>query len=445
MEGLIMIETVNGTLYFDGCNTVELAKKYKTPLYVVSDSILREKGREVRDSFLNKYENVRAVYASKALLNLAMCKIVQREGLGLDVVSGGELYIAISSNFPMDDIIFHGNNKSKEELIMAVKYGVGRIVVDSLSELELLEEICKNLNKEADILFRITPEVSANTHRHISTGQKDSKFGIPLLQIDEAIKIAIYSNYINFKGIHFHVGSQLFSNESHLKALRVAIGWIEHIKNEYDYEIEDLNIGGGFGIKYVEGDIEVGLNEFLEPVMNELECEFERRNLKRPCVIIEPGRWFVGSAGITLYNVGSIKNIEGVRKYVSIDGGLSDNPRVALYDAKYSAIVANKANTIEKEVVTIGGKCCESGDILIKDIELPILDRNDILAVLNTGAYNDSMSSNYNKALRPAIVLVSEGNSYVIKKRENYEDLISKDVIPQCLINLDEVAYSEII
>lgn len=425
-------QVVEGQLYFDGCKLEELAKKYGTPLYVVSEDIIRDKCAEVKTSFLNKYPNTMAFYASKAFLTISMCKIIKEEGLGMDVVSGGELYVAIKGGINPDNIMFHGNNKTIEELKMAVTYNVGRIVVDSVDELLVLKEITEEMKKEINILFRITPNIKCNTHTYISTGQKDSKFGIPLIEeiIKEAINIAMNSKYINFKGIHFHVGSQLFDNSSHINAVKNTADLIKNIKESMDIEIEELNVGGGFGIKYIEEDDPKPLSYFIDAIMKTIYEKFNEYNLKIPRVFIEPGRWMVGEAGVTLYTIGTIKEIPEVRTYVSVDGGLPDNPRTALYTAKYSAYVPSKMNEERDKVVTIAGKCCESGDIIIWDLKVPYsIERGDILAVMSTGAYNYSMASNYNKIAKPAVVMLRNGKDRVVVRRETYKDLIALDVV----------------
>lgn len=425
-------QVVDGQLYFDGCKLEELAKKYGTPLYVVSEDIIRDKCAEVKTAFLNKYPNTMAFYASKAFLTISMCKIIKEEGLGMDVVSGGELYVAIKGGINPENIMFHGNNKTIQELRMAVTYGVGRIVVDSVDELLVLKEITEEMKKSINILFRITPNIKCNTHTYISTGQKDSKFGIPLIEeiIKEAISIAMDSKYITFKGIHFHVGSQLFDNSYHIRAVENTADLVKNIKDSMGIEIEELNVGGGFGIKYIEEDEPKPLSYFIDAIMETIYAKFNEYNLKIPRVFIEPGRWMVGEAGVTLYTIGTIKEIPEVRTYVSVDGGLPDNPRTALYTAKYSAYVPSKMNEERDKVVTIAGKCCESGDIIIWDLKVPSsIERGDILAVMSTGAYNYSMASNYNKIAKPAVVMLRNGKDRVVVRRETYKDLIALDVV----------------
>jgi len=425
----------NGNYVFSGLNTVELAREYGTPLYVISEDIIKEKCKEIRDSFIFKYKNVKAAYASKAFLNLAMCRIVEREGLCLDVVSGGELYTAIHADFPMDKIFFHGNNKSRSELELAIANDVGRIVVDNFYELQLVNDIGREMHKKPKILYRVSPGVDSKTHKYITTGQKDSKFGIPLVEgkIFEAIKYGMEYEHVELLGFHFHVGSQIFDNQSHVMAVEKVMNIIKEAKDTFGFITKELNTGGGYGIYYIEGDNPKPLSYFTDAIMEKVAEKCKEFDLNMPTIIIEPGRWIIGEAGITLYSVGAIKEIPGIRTYASIDGGLPDNPRPALYSSKYDAVVANKVNEKKDKTVTIAGKCCETGDILIWDLKTPQLEPGDILAVLGTGAYNYSMASNYNKIPRPAVVLVNEGVVDVIVERETYEDLIARYNMPEHL------------
>jgi len=424
-------EIKNNTLYFDGCNTLELVEQYGTPLYVMSETLIVERCAEIRKSFLQEYKKTRAAYAAKAFLTLSMCKIIEREGLCIDVVSGGELYTAIKAEFPPERIEFNGNNKTIDEIEMAVDYNIGRIIVDGLDELSLIESICKKKGKKINILYRITPGVKSDSHDYIVTGKKDSKFGIPLDEeiIFPAIEQAIKSEYVNFFGFHFHVGSQLHDNSSHLKALETSLKLIKDTKERYGYVTPEINIGGGFGIKYTDEDDKKPYSYFLDPMMKRIDEFSKQLNIDRPEVVIEPGRSIVGEAGITLYTVGTIKDIPGIRKYVSVDGGMTDNIRPALYQAKYDGVVANKADEPKTDIVTICGKCCESGDILIKDAKVAQLQRGDIFAIFSTGAYGYTMASNYNKNPLPAVVLVKEGKSKIIVKRQSYDDMIKNETL----------------
>lgn len=423
-------EVKDGILYFDGCNTLDLAEKYGTPLYVVSETAIVEKCSEIRKSFLEKYQRTRAAYAAKAFLTISMCKIIEREGLCLDVVSGGELYTAIKANFPPEKIEFNGNNKSINEIELAIDYNIGRIIIDGLDELSIIESVCKKKGKNVKVLYRITPGVKSDSHDYIVTGKKDSKFGIPLDDeiIFKAIEQVIKSEYVKFMGFHFHVGSQLNDNTSHLKALETSLKLIKDTKEKFGYVTPEINIGGGFGIRYTDADDRKPYSYFLDPMMDKIENFSKELNIKRPEVVIEPGRSIAGEAGITLYTVGTIKEIPGIRKYVSVDGGMTDNIRPALYQAKYEGIVANKADETKTDTVTICGKCCESGDVLIRDAKVAPLKRGDIFAILSTGAYGYAMASNYNKNPLPSVVLVKQGESKLIVKRQSYEDLIRNEI-----------------
>ncbi|QAT42447.1 diaminopimelate decarboxylase [Aminipila luticellarii] len=421
-------EIKNNVLYVDGCNTIELAEKYGTPLYVYSENAIVKECRKLQECFLNKYENTRAAYAAKAFSCIAMCRIIEREGLCLDVVSGGELFTAIRAGFPAERIEFNGNNKLKEELELAIDYGIGRIIVDGLQELNLIESICRQKNKTMDVLYRITPGVDSHTHNYITTGKKDSKFGIPLDDdvIYPAVEAAINSSYVNFKGIHFHVGSQLFDNKSHLLALETVLQLVKNIKERFNYDVTELNVGGGFGVTYTD-EKQKSYEYFLDPIMERIIEFSQKMNIKRPAVVIEPGRSVVAEAGVTLYKVGSIKDIKGIRKYVSVDGGMTDNIRPALYQAAYRGALANKMNEPADHTITVCGKCCESGDILIKDGQFAEAQAGDILVIFTTGAYGYSMASNYNKNPVPAVVLVKDGKSTEIIRRQSYEDIISRE------------------
>jgi diaminopimelate decarboxylase len=406
---------------------VKLAKEYGTPLYVMSEDIIMERLNEIKQSFSDKYENVHAYYASKAFLTKEMARIIKREGLGLDVVSGGELYTAKVVDFPMEKVMFHGNNKTPGEIRMALEYGVGRFVSDSIYEIQLIDRIAKEMGVMADILIRVTPGVDSHTHKYIATSGVDCKFGIPIFQLNEAVKLAQELECITLKGLHFHVGSQIIENTSHILAVEIMLNLIKKIKDELDFVTQEFNLGGGFGIKYAKVEERKELSYFIDPMMNMIE-EFCRENsIIRPKIYIEPGRWVVGEAGITLYEVGSTKEIPGIRTYVGVDGGFPDNPRPALYQAEYEGIIANKADSECEEQVTIAGKCCESGDILIWDLKVPKLQSGDILAVKSTGAYNYSMASNYNRIPKPAVVMLSKGKSRLIVKREAYEDIMRNE------------------
>jgi len=419
-----------GHLEIAGLDAVELARNFGTPLYVFDEGLIRENCRRFKNELSNLYESSGVIYAGKAFMTMNMVKIIEEEGLFLDVVSGGELYTAIKANFPSNRIYFHGNNKSYQELKMAIQYGVGRIVVDNFYEIELINDICKKVRKTVDILLRITPGIEAHTHDYIKTGQIDSKFGFGLENGHAlmAVKTAIKMKTLNLVGLHCHIGSQIFDTEPFKDAGYIMMELLKVIKNEFNYEIEELDFGGGFGIRYTKNDNPLPIREYLKALTHSVKEKAEEYGLNLPKVLIEPGRAIVGPAGVTLYTVGAIKNIPGVRKYVSVDGGMSDNIRPALYNAKYEAVIANKASKQAEEVVSIAGKCCESGDMLIWDIELPRVEPGDILAVFSTGAYHYSMSSNYNMLPRPAVVFIKDKKARLIVKRETYEDLIRNEI-----------------
>ncbi|MGB9679941.1 MAG: diaminopimelate decarboxylase [Thermoanaerobacteraceae bacterium] len=424
-----------GHLEIGGCDTVALANKYKTPLYVIDEELLRQNCRNFYNGFKKGYKNNEVIYASKAFMTIAICKIIEEEGLGLDIVSGGELYTALKADFPTERIYFHGNNKSKEELIMALENNIGCIIVDNWHELNMLNEIAAYMNKKPKIFIRVSPGVEAHTHEYVKTGQIDSKFGFPLFNGDalNAIKFALKLENINLSGLHCHIGSQIFDSESYIAEIEIMMNFLKKVKETTGWEVRELDLGGGFGISYVDDDDPEPINQIAEDIIAAVNKYALLMNIKVPNIIVEPGRSIIGNAGTTLYTVGAIKDIPEIRKYVSVDGGMSDNIRTALYGAKYNAIIANKARNLNCEKVSIAGKCCESGDMLIWDAILPKLEDGDILAVTSTGAYNYSMASNYNRLPRPGAILVYNGNSDIIVARETYEDLIRNDILPERL------------
>ena len=360
-------------LYFDGCDTVALAEKYGTPLFVYAENDIIGRFDELRRDFVDRYANTRVAYAAKAFFTLAMAKLVENCGMCVDVVSGGELYTAIKAGFPAERIEFNGNNKSREELEMAVDYGIGRIIIDSLQELALIEDV-------------------------------------------------------ELYGLHCHVGSQLLDNSSHLQALDILLELVTKVREKLGYELKELNLGGGFGVTYVDEE-RPAYRYFLDPMMERIDSYYGQLGLDRPNVVIEPGRSIAAEAGITLYTVGSIKEIKGVRKYMSVDGGMTDNIRPALYQAVYTGVMANKAEEEPADVVTVCGKCCESGDILIRDLAVAKPEAGDIFAIYSTGAYGYSMASNYNKNTLPAVVFVKDGEDRLVVRRQTYDDMIKNECI----------------
>lgn len=420
-----------GHLTLGGCDTVELAKEFGTPLYVFDENEIRKNLRTFRDSMEEYYGgNGLAVYASKAFNCKEMCRICAQEGTGIDVVSGGELYTALSVGFPADRIVFHGNNKTYSELYTAVESGVGRIVVDNIDELETLSRIAAEQGKTAGIMFRIKPGIDAHTHDFIKTGQIDSKFGFALEtgEAMDAVKKALATPNVKLRGLHCHIGSQIFDIDPFVLAAKVMLELFRAVKDETGAELEELNLGGGFGIKYLESECPKPYGEYMKNVSAVVREYCEKLGLKMPFVLIEPGRSVVGAAGLTLYTVGSVKKIPDIRTYVSVDGGMADNPRYALYHADYEIVCANKANEERTQTVTVAGKCCESGDLIQENTKLQAVEAGDILAVLSTGAYNYSMSSNYNRIPRPPVVMVKDGVARVVVRRETYEDVANCDV-----------------
>ena len=415
-----------------GCDAVELAREYKTPLYCMDEETIRENCRLYKNSIDKFYGgNGRASFASKALCVAGVLKIVAEEGLGLDVVSGGELYTAKVAGFPMEKVAFHGNNKTPEEIEMALDFNIGRFIVDNEYELETLSRIAKEKGKTASVLFRIKPGIDAHTHDFVRTGQIDSKFGVAL-ETGEAIEIikkAIETENIDFTGIHCHIGSQIFDLAPFCEAAEVMMNFIKEIKDTCGKTVHELNLGGGFGIAYTENDDPLPYDSFMEAVSKVVHKKAEELGLDLPFIMMEPGRSIVGSAGVTLYTVGAVKEIPDIRTYVCIDGGMADNPRYILYEAEYDFVNASKAGDEKTMKATIAGRCCESGDLLGENVFVQPVSSGDILAVLATGAYNYSMASHYNRIPNAAVVLTNKGKSRIIVKRETYEDIVKNDIL----------------
>ena len=421
-----------GHLTIGGVDAVDLANKYGTPLYVMDERTIRGHCRTFQQSIDDNYGGKGlAVYASKAFNCKEMCRIIKDEGLGIDVVSGGELYTALSVDFPPEKIVFHGNNKTEEEIKLALESGVGRIVVDNLTELRTIEKMAAELNKNPGVMIRIKPGIDAHTHNFIRTGQIDSKFGFALEtgEAFEAIKEVLEQKNVTLKGVHCHIGSQIFEIDPFKAAAEVMLGFMAKVKKELSYEIKELNLGGGFGIRYLIDDDAKLYKTFMEQVSVTVKETCKRLGLNIPFIMIEPGRSIVGPAGTTLYTVGAVKTIPGIRNYVSVDGGMTDNPRYILYQSEYSITVANKIDKPSDYIATIAGRCCESGDIIQEHVLLPVsVGRGDILAVCTTGAYNFSMASHYNRLPTPPVVMLRDGGSYVAVRRETPADLCARDV-----------------
>lgn len=421
-----------GHLTFAGLDTVNLAKEYGTPLYLFDEDLIRENINIYKKSIQEYYNgNGMPVYASKAFCCKEICRLVQSEGIGLDVVSGGELYTALSVGFDASRIFFHGNNKTRDELVYAVESGVGTIVVDNLTELDMLDEIAAQQGRVVSIMFRVKPGIDAHTHDFIMTGQIDSKFGLALENgeaITAAKRAVLECKHVDLVGLHCHIGSQIFDIAPFELAAKVMMKFMAEIKSVTGKTLTSLNLGGGFGIKYLNSHDPVAYDEYMHKVSKVIHASSLEHGLPVPRIYIEPGRSIVGPAGITLYTVGAVKEIAGVRNYVSVDGGMADNPRYALYQSPYDVVCANKASIEKNYVATIAGRCCESGDLIQENVALPTPEEGDILAVLATGAYNYSMASHYNRIPNAAVVFISGSKSRIVVKRECYEDLVSNDI-----------------
>ena len=416
-------------LYVGGVKASALSKEYGTPLYVIDEELVRSNCRRYYNAMKCEERGNRVTYAGKAFINMSMCNLVNEENLYLDVVSGGELYTAYKAGFPLERIYFHGNNKSDYEIDLGVRLGIGRFIVDNIHELEVLNSIAQEYGRVQKVYLRITPGVEAHTHEYIKTGQLDSKFGFPVIgdTVYAAIKRAMELEYIELNGLHCHIGSQIFDLEPFEDTTEIMLNLINDIKETLGYEIKELDLGGGFGIYYTEGDKPKEIEEYCSVIINKADEICRKLNMNVPILSIEPGRSIVGNAGLTLYTVGAIKEIPNIRKYVSVDGGMSDNIRPALYSANYESLIANRVFDNSKEIVTVAGKCCESGDVLLNSIEMPRMETGDILAIMSTGAYGHSMANNYNRIPKAAVVSVRNGISKVMCKRETYEDLLRNE------------------
>ncbi len=418
-----------GHLVIGGCDSIELAAEFGTPLYVFDEFTLRRKIAEFKTEFGQRYADTTILYSCKAFINKVLLLLIMEEGLGLDVVSGGEIGIVRSVGFPMARVTFPGNNKSTEELILALESGIGRIVVDNFHELKMLGEIAKERGDKTDILLRLSPGVEPHTHRYIITGNLDSKFGIPMVHGEKALTTAMAMPELNLMGLHFHIGSQIAEFEPYQQAIDIILGFAAEMKRKHGFELKELSIGGGFAVQYTLDSPVPPISAYAEAITSSFINGCQKFELARPRLIIEPGRSMVAQAGVTLYTVGVVKDIPGVRCYVSVDGGMADNIRPALYQARLEAVMANRIKDRAAGKFTIAGRFCESGDILIRDIDLPQPEAGDILAVAGSGAYSIPQASNYNASFKPAIVLVKEGKARLIRRRETLEDLIRCDLI----------------
>ena len=420
----------NGILEIGGVSIKKLAKEYKTPLYIMDQQLIEDNMKKYTENFKSSKFETEIVYASKAFLSKAMCQLADKYGLSMDAVSAGELYSIKMANFPMDRVHMHGNNKSIEELEMCLDLGIGIVILDNIQEIDRLGKLALSKNKNIKVMLRVNIGIDAHTHEYIRTSKHSSKFGESIF--DENIykiveKILNYKN-LEFLGFHCHIGSQIFDTKAFHEGIETMLKFTKNISQRFNIFIPEMNLGGGFGVYYTEEDTEINVETFMHSMIEHIEKTLDKENMQLKRISIEPGRSIVGNAGGTLYTVGGTKNTYGGVKYVFIDGGMTDNIRPALYQAKYEAVVANKLTEEPNDIVTIAGKCCESGDLIGKNIKLAKAEEGDYIFVSTTGAYGYSMSSNYNKALRPAVVFVKDGKSCLSIKRETYEDLVSKDI-----------------
>lgn len=421
----------NGNLAIGGVDVAEIAKEYGTPAYIMDENQIRSNCRVYNKAMEEYYGgNGIVLYASKALSCKYIYRVMKEENMGIDVVSGGELYTALKADFPSEKIYFHGNNKTDDELKMALESGVGRIVVDNVFELETLNKMAGEMGVTADIMFRIKPGIDAHTHSFIRTGQIDSKFGVALEtgEAEEIIKTASEMPNVNVVGVHCHIGSQIFDLAPFELAAEKMMNFIGDMRDKYNISLRELNLGGGYGIKYTEQDTPIDYDKYIQAVSKVVRGISEKREISLPYIVMEPGRSITAETGLTVYKVGAVKEIPDIRTYVSVDGGMGDNPRYILYESEYEAVRVHEPLAEKTLTATIAGKCCESGDILIKDAKLPEVKAGDLIAVLTTGAYNYSMASNYNRIPRLPIVMVKDGETRLAVKRESYDDLIMNDL-----------------
>ncbi len=419
-----------GHLSLGGCDVVDLASQFGTPLYVFDENTLRLTCREFVGEFTVRYPDTKTLYASKAYINPALARLIHEEGLGFDVVSGGELAVVTASGIPGGDVYFHGNNKAPQELEMALDVGVGRIVIDNTYELGLLDQLARARGVSQDVLLRVSPGVDPHTHAHTTTGILDSKFGLAVDtgEAERAVLDAIAAPNLNVVGLHFHLGSPIFELEPYSIAIDAVLTFARRLAPK-GLELREFSPGGGFAIGYMRDRLPPAIGAYADVITSTLKQRTADLGIEDPTLVIEPGRSVVGRAGVALYTVGAIKDIPSVRKYVSLDGGMGDNIRPALYDSQYEAAAANRMLEPAAETVTLAGKYCESGDVLVRDVDLPRLSQGDLVAIPAAGAYAPAMASNYNLNPRPAVVLVKDGEARLIRRRETYQDLVLADVL----------------
>lgn len=421
----------NGHLLFAGTDTVSIAEKYGTPVFLLDDTRVRMRIREYKEAMARNFgEGSVPLFASKSLSFKEIYRIMAEEGIGTDIVSSGELFTAVCAGFPMERAFFHGNNKTDFDIEYAIERRIGYFIVDSMEELSMIDEYADKAGIRQKILLRLTPGIDPHTHKKISTGGVDSKFGsaIETGLAEKMTKAALSKMNVELCGFHCHIGSQIFDIEPYITAADIMLGFIAQMKEAYGFTAKILNLGGGFGVRYVESDPEINITANIDAIGAHVRAVCKEKGLRLPTVYMEPGRSIVADAGMTLYTVGSVKEIEGFKNYVSIDGGMTDNPRYTLYQSSYTICLANRANEEADFVCTIGGRCCESGDLIQENVVLPKPKRGDILAVLVTGAYNYSMASNYNRVTRPPVVILKDGADKLAVRRERFEDLVACDI-----------------
>lgn len=420
-----------GHLCIAGSDTVELANRYGTPLMVMDEGRIRRNMRIYKDA-MKKYfgESSYPLFASKSFSCKYIYRVAKEENIGIDLVSSGELYTAVSAGFDVKRSFLHGNNKTDADIKYAIDSGVGYFVVDNLTELDRIDEVAKEKGIIQSVILRLTPGIDPHTHAAVVTGRVDSKFGIAIEtgQADTAVEYVLKKENVRLCGFHCHIGSQIFDIKPFCDAAEIMIKYISHVKEVFDYEIEILNLGGGFGVRYIDSQPELDYEEFIRLISVFIHNEVKRSGIKLPTVVMEPGRSIVADSCLTLYTVGGTKEIPGFKNYVSVDGGMPDNPRYALYQSDYTVCLASDMNREADFECTVAGRCCESGDLLQENVLLPKPVRGDILSVLVTGAYNYSMASNYNRIPRPAVVGIADSKDFVIIKRETFEDLIRNDM-----------------
>lgn len=427
-----------------GVDLLDIAATFGTPLYVLDETTLRASARAYLETLKDAYPGESLpLYACKANMSMGLVNLMAQAGMGLDVVSGGEIYTAAQAGFPMEKVLFNGNNKSPEEIEMAVHYGLGRISADNFRDLELIHQVAGIKGRKVDVLLRITPGIECHTHDYIKTGHSDSKFGFDLSQLGYAIDLIMgkYAETIHLRGLHAHIGSQIFEVKPYEDLVEIMLNIYYNIRENYEgLVLDDLDIGGGLGVAYTGQDDPPSVPDTIRRVTDRLVSYAQKLDYPLPRLLLEPGRSMVATAGLTLYTVGSIKELPAMRKHIAVDGGMGDNIRPALYQAQYTAVVANKIGKPVEETVNLVGKYCESGDVLIKGLPVPKVETGDVIAVFGTGAYNYTMSSNYNRFPRPATVLLNNGKAHMLVQRETYETVIQQDLIPAHLRQAKEAA-----